>query len=240
MIKTHYEIHVDRVEKVETTRTEITVANAIRSELASTLTVECNPLLDYGTEDYSNVALSASLHKAVLTFRMKRLHLTCACEMIDGVLSPAFAKTGTVIPLVWTPPHNMGLTLMVTVAHQAGRGAHVQQTHLVAYDDLDRTWKLPVGNLYEDMKLCHGQAHMSKSTIMEAAAEAAELFIKSKWNSDLCSTDIQTRATKMFRFQPTNGGFDQMEMKLEEGQDWKALCWKVANLYVEQNGRSPL
>lgn len=170
-------------------------------------------------------------HQTVWSMRLTKLPLKTNYQSKDGVLWPVFDdSTSPMLTMDWTPPANMGLVLAVTLS---GEKLPVMQ-HLVAFDlATNRSYRLPLSNLYEDCKLCHGKYPGKPTTHLEALVLAINQFNNSNWNADLYNADASKRKnTKaLFSFKAEKDSFPQQPV----AESWMNSCEKIANDYVTNN-----
>ncbi len=151
--------------------------------------------------------------------------------MADGVMVPDF-KGGNADPefvLNWTPPDSMRLYLLMNF----GLPLKVDVQFLVAVDKDGRFYRLPLSNLYEDARLCHGAYENVGSTLIDAVSKAWVQFHKSRWQSDLANRGNESVAysKKLFRFKPLEPeGFEQIKV-----DGWEALSTRVVTAFITEN-----
>lgn len=163
---------------------------------------------------------------------IKKLTLNTSFTLYGDVLSPDFNSQGKLMSVPWTPRPDMFVVLGI-VTTRKDSGDYVAGKHyLIAYDSGSRVYRLPLSNLYDHLELCHGQSPGVHPTELAAILDAVKRFRASQWNSDLFHSFQQENAPKMFRFKPTNDGFEQM---LHTGDDWTKLCQKVSNSIIADN-----
>lgn len=152
------------------------------------------------------------------TIPLNRIPLKAPYSFIDGVLMPSFSsEKEPVMPMKWITPDSMRLVMLVMLA--AGT---IKDQWLIAYDGSDRAYRLPLGNLYDDAKLCNGEMTKTHASTFDAVKAELEQFEKGQWNGDLNNQAEQTK--KLFRFKPLNDTFEQ----LPPLADWTELSIKVA------------
>lgn len=151
----------------------------------------------------------------------------------DNIMVPDLAESSVkTIDMVWTPPDNCLLVYMVQI-HWRTPYHYATNNYLYAYSDTG-IYKLPLGNLYDDCKICTGDYNSRCNTISEVAKVSMDQFINSRWNTHLIRE--LDRMHRMFRWKATPDSFDQMPT---DG-NWKTLSTKVsvpyANYVVELIG----
>lgn len=182
---------------------------------------------------FGHAAMAMGNGFTMWSFRVLKLPLLTCYTLTDGVHTPAFAGKGLpVMPMVWVPPKDLCLVLACEI-HRDGRSVYLGDHFLVALDEGGHTYRLPLSNLYDDAKLCHGQPTDMFDNHFDALKVACESFSKSQWNADLYSdASLPDRTARMFRWEPKPDGFKQLPMVLKDGEDWRSLCQKVATAKV--------
>lgn len=191
-----------------------------------------NPAVVEVGGNYGKAGVSMLEKYEMWSVRVLKLALNAPFVLTDGVHTPAFnSPDEPIMPMIWTPPSNMSLVLGITVLRDGiGPGTYkfyAGDHYLVAFSGDGNMWRLPLSNLYEDCKLCHGQEVVKRPTAMEIVGRSCDLFNKSQWNADLYAEGDRTRreaTRKMFRFKPLEKGFEQLAIET----DWTKLCQKVA------------
>jgi hypothetical protein len=189
-----------------------------------------NPSLTAIGGDYGMAGVAMLNEYELWSVRVLKLGLTAPFFLKDGIHTPAFADSRQpTLSLFWTVPDDMRLVFGVTVLKD--RVQHMAGDHyLVAFDKKGEMWRLPLSNLYANCKLCHGQDNTRLPTSLEVVNKCCTLFSKSGWNQDLYGDDAAARQNtgKMFRFKPTDTGFEQLPIEVPSGKSWTALCQKVS------------
>ena len=188
----------------------------------------------------------ASLAHASGTFywsvRILTLNLNTAFVLNkDKELVPSFeewADTEKVMQIGWKVPDEITLVLGITMI-DLGHGFQSGKHYLVAYDTAKRSYRLPLTNLYDHLELCHGQGNKEHTTPIGSLITALKAFRSSLWNADLCASFQRTNAPLMFRFKPTDKGFDQLPIN-DGGHGWQWLCEKVSNDLINSKFNPPL
>ena len=158
----------------------------------------------------------------------------------EGELYPTFAhKDSTEVPMevVWNKEAGVGemdkpmaLRFVGEVAPSGENGYYVRDHYLYAFDERKAAYRLPLGNLYENCRLCMGEYDSSCSTAVGSLILALKQFRAAPWNSDLFSDE--ELIPRFFHFKPLEKGF----MTLPILEDWTVNCNKVStgNLkYIE-------
>lgn len=219
------------VERWDITKRRLATDAALEQAFSANVTRRNATVLKF-TGDYGTAGVSMNVKFEVWSVRVLSLGLEAPFKVVDGVHTPDFiSKSEPNLPMKWEPPSSMKLVLGVVLIRDS-KGMVPGEHYLVAFDSSQRMWRLPVSNLYDDCKLCHGQVPKPLPTSLECVSMACDMFSKSRWNADLYNPDDKTRmaATEcMFRFKVNKTGFDQLPMKLKEGKDWTSLCQKIAS-----------
>lgn len=158
---------------------------------------------------------------------LKQLPLRAPFHLIDGVMVPAFgSNTDPVMDMKWTPPNGMdiiaGFDCEASGSGTASALVACTQMYLFAHA-ARRYYKLPLGNLYDDCRVCTGRRDSVWSGCYAHLLETMlDMFSKSMWNADLWGNAAECQ--KLIRFKPHNKGFDQ-QAPLEA---WTNLCKVVS------------
>jgi hypothetical protein len=105
------------------------------------------------------------------------------------------------------------------------------EQHLVAIDSENRTWRMPVSNLYSDCKLCPGRYDSYDSDMLSLLSKVWHQFHSSPWNADLYgdSTSMRRSGTRaLFTFDISNSGITQRTPP----KNWQACCEKAATEFI--------
>lgn len=196
-----------------------------------------NPRIAKIGGDYGNAGVAMSGVLEMWSVRVTNLKINAPFFLKDGIHTPAFAdNTQPLMTMEWKP--QMTLVLVITVLKDTMKNVHYAGDHyLVAMDNRGGMWRLPLSNIYEDCRLCHGQAAHMRETSLEVVMECCDLFGKSQWNTDLYNGEDRKRCdatARMFRWKPLEKGFQQLEILPLSGKDWTSLCMKVATEKLSQ------
>lgn len=193
------------------------LAAYINMKIPAMFMLESNPVdicAKQGAQTFYSVSLDA-------------LILNTSFRMNGKVMFPVFNGTDNVMSLPWPAQKNMTLRFVVLSVHDPlGKKHRLGQVYLIAYDEKKQAYKLPLANLYDDCRLCHGQNSPWVRTGADVVLEALRNFGTSRWNGDLWK-DAE-KSQKMFSFQATQEGFNPIPV-----EDWKPLCDKVATPITE-------
>lgn len=172
---------------------------------------------------YGRVNMSiGAVHYCAATVEVVALPLNIPVALVGGLHVPWFVSSQNYLNMVWSPPPNMNIRLMVSF-HDGG----MSSAHLIAVDPEGEHWRLPLPNMYEDGKLCHNQ-RPGGETIIESLNNFLSSFAASRWNTDLYQDTRKIPMESMFRWRADEKGFQQQPMVVPEGKAWTALCEKIS------------
>ncbi len=207
---------------------------ALMDSLSKNVIRKCDRIANVGGP-FGLAAMTCNSTLEMWSVHVNKLHFECPFYLQDGVHSPAFGDTNQpTMKLEWIP--NMSLVLGITVLRD-GYYRLAGDHYLVAFDMRGNLWRLPVSNLYEDGKLCHGQPALKYTTSLECVLDCCKRFSSSKWNHDLyhLTEEKRFRSTRdMFRWKPEATGFTQLDMTLAAAKDWTSLCQKISSETLSQ------
>ncbi len=164
-----------------------------------------------------------------LVARMPIVHISLGAPYaIEGTEAyPHFDGQHPFMMQLWQVPANMRLYLCL---HVGLNNEHLN-SYLVALDNYNVAWRLPISNLYADCRLCSGRYDNHVPTVLESCRRGYQQFQASKWNQDLyIESDAKRRqATReMFRFKIAGDKFVQQDVP----GNWPALCEKVGTSFI--------
>ena len=140
----------------------------------------------------------------------------------DGILFPRFsASREPVMPMVWKPPVDMTLVMLVMIQTAEGK-PYIGNQFLLALDKEQRAFKMPLGNLHEDGRLCSGEMNRKHPTAQAALCATMEQLEKGQWQGDLDRSPAETK--KMFRYKAEASVFVQ----LPSVGPWQDSCIKIS------------
>lgn len=232
----HYKLEADgTIKSVTVNEREVIMDMAIINRFAQDTPLKTTHLISSGIlsegQPIGNIGMCLRKNSVAFTVRMGVLPMRAAFTMADGVMVPDF-KGGNADPefvLNWTPPDSMRLYLLMNF----GLPLKVDVQFLVAVDKDGRFYRLPLSNLYEDARLCHGAYENVGSTLIDAVSKAWVQFHKSRWQSDLANRGNESVAysKKLFRFKPLEPeGFEQIKV-----DGWEALSTRVVTAFITEN-----
>lgn len=206
----------------------------LMESIARNVVRKCEAVIKIGGP-YGMACVSLKQTFEMWSVRVLKLSLECPFYLQDGVHTPAFADGNqAVMKLEWTP--HMKVVLGITV-HKDMTTRYAGDHYLIAFDARGNMWRMPVANLYEDGKLCHGQPSSKFDCSLDCVMDCCKRFSNSKWNADLyqLSDEKRFRSTRdMFRWAPDDKGFNQLPLTLSGSKDWTSLCQKISNETLQQ------
>lgn len=159
------------------------------------------------------------------TVPIRKLPLKAPFKTIDGVFFPQFSATHEpVLPLEWEVPEDMRLALVI-LTEAGDRVVSIKNQWLLALDSEKRCYRLPMGNIYEDGRLCIGDMKPHHASAQKCIEAELEQFARSQWNGDLDSSAEQTKA--LFRFKPVNAKDGKFEQQPPLAR-WQDLSKKIS------------
>jgi len=129
------------------------------------------------------------------------------------------------IDMVWSPPENCTLVYAVQAMQRPGY-YQSSNNYLYAYSATG-IYTLPIGNLYDDCKVCTGDYDSRGGTLQETVQKSMDQFVNSKWNTHLVK-DLDN-CYRTFRWEAKADSFSQMK---PDG-NWKSLATKVSVPYAK-------
>ena len=215
-------------------KTPIEITPSIERAFQASATIKLKGVADFseiGLPMYGRASLTHTTSNSNITYwsvRVCILNLNTTFALNAGVMTPTFQKEGQFIEIPWRPIHTMTVVLGLMVLGSESDGFKLSKHYLVAYDNRNTAWRLPLPNLYDHLELCHGQPSELHPTMFQALVQGLKGFAASPWNSDLMGSFQNTNAHLMFRFKPVNTGFEQLPLV----DAWTSYCQKVANPMV--------
>lgn len=192
-------------------------------------------LQGYGVAS-ANVASDGS--SAVWTVPIKEVLIRGGFKLVDGIMLPHFAKKDTVdvnqMEMLWTAPMPLFLVPMLSWNTRKSRWS-APKLYFWARDTRGGYYKLPLPNIFDDGSVCEGREIGFFPTQLEAVMDALNTFRNSIWNADLWN--MVEESQRMFRFKPTNDGFQQLPM---DANTWVNLCVKSVNTEIQSKILLPL
>jgi hypothetical protein len=226
----------DTMEHRTTTITPIQGTQAIIDQLSREAMLTAYRVFNLpGWDSPANIRISKT--DCYVTVELKRLPLRCPFRPVKdkGYIVPVLdSQLDPVFSLNWVPVDSMRLVSLFAIGRQGASVPSASQisSHpmwLFAMSKDNRYWKLPLGNIHDDGKICLGSgANTVGNSVQEAVSNTLEHFEHAEWNADLWRNASNTM--RMFRFMPKNSGFDQLPC---DGT-WTDLCTKIAPAVASQ------
>lgn len=198
----------------------------LTTEVVATLTADVQyQIPKICMHELGTVSVSVSGTHSYWSVRLSYLPLRCPFALTGSTLIPSpGGDRSTLMTMKWSPPKNMGLYFLCR-CHAANESANINSCvdlcYLIAVSPDGNTWRLPLGNLYDDGRICMGQESFGSKNQLDCLNMALTQFSNSEWNTDLWKD--KTATGKMFRFCPNDAGFDQMDVT----GSWTASCMKI-------------
>jgi len=231
MATTQYVFQPDgKLFREDITRREIGITPQIARAMSGDVSARANAIAQHERWGQFNVQVE-STGDCWWTALLPRLTIKCPWRMDGGKWTPNLNNPEDPIQaLDWIPPDDMRLVFLMPVKWSPGNciAEKVGHTYLFAFDNQGATWRLPLGNLYDECRICLGQERFAAASHMQCVAAALEQFANSQWNADLWRTQAQTKA--LFSFLPKDSGFDQIPPE----RHWTSYCSKVGNAISEK------
>lgn len=204
---------------------DVNVGDAIIASLCSDVKLKARSVFKTSNGLAANMCLIED--EIYLTVALPSLPLKAPFKIKDGILYPKFSAAGEpVMPMVWLPPEGMRIAMLVLV-RSVGDSAGIINQWLFAFGADERAYRLPLGNLYDDARLCNGEIPATHPTIQAAVYCELEQLAKGQWNGDLDRTAEQAKS--LFRFKPLNDKFEQ----LPPLAGWETLCEKISTATLD-------
>ena len=211
------------------TRREIAITPEMVSSLCPSVEVRAPRLVDHPKWGMTGLLIESGENYCWWTVRLNRLMLRCRYKVIEGGIMFPQLDAGDSNPnlsLEWTPPKDMRLVfLMCTQPLDRRTCIKNGSAHLFAFSGDGNTWRLPLGNIYDDCHLCLGTEEFLDETHMGVLSKTLTQFENSNWNQDLWGEIDKIRNTQaLFRFKAVNDGNTQIPTE----KHWTQFCYKVS------------
>jgi len=171
-----------------------------------------------------------SEYAAIVELKKLRFNTSYAVAEVesDKWLYPTFSRgsQGASFSLDWRVPDHMRLCIafyILGVRDEMLETLSYKATDCYLYAqpfvkrDFVGTYILPTGNVYDNGKVCFGEAFQTEASLLACVDANLDTFYSTPWNADLTSGDRAEKAKKMFRFHhETNeqlgsgGGIDEL------------------------------
>lgn len=213
-----------------TNRAEIQITDEIAKAMCADVAMTTRAAFEM--ENVVHVGMSIDARNDIWwTLRLPHLHIRCPWILHERTWIPALdSLDDPVTDMVWYPPEGMTLALMCCTQYRhASNGARkTGYVYLFAMTRDGISWRLPLGNIYDDCRICMGDENFIAPTHRQCVQMILNQFTNSTWNSDLWTSRNRTQA--MFRFRPLDQGFEQ----LPPPNDWTSQCSRVGNVITDR------
>lgn len=220
---------------------EIDPGEAMQKAFTTHVTTRHRNILELPSHGACHMVFESSTNIQYWSIPMLELCLRTTFGANGAEFFPTFAhKDSAEVPMevIWNladaminQETGMRIRFVAEVATNGPNGFYVRDHYLYAFDPRGAAYKLPLGNLYENCRLCMGDYDNTSGSAAGAVILALKQFRSAPWNSDLFSDeDVVMR---FFRFKPLEKGFQTLPII----EDWTRDCSKVgtANLkFIEQ------
>lgn len=223
----HYLISPDGSYRWDLTVTPIQIGAHVTQALmadASILSRNMGSIKERTNGDFGKTSLLVKNNTSSWCVEVSRLHLRTNYRLLDGIHVPNFGGDDPELDLVWEPIMPVWFMVDLTRTNDADC-IQITRQWLFAEGNSKMTWRLPLPNTYADCHLCHGLVSVNYNTQGAAVIAACEQLQRSLWNSDLSPSLAESQ--RMFRWKPTETGFEQLPPALNGSEDWTCLCTKV-------------
>jgi hypothetical protein len=213
-----------RMYRETVTREEIRSAEGVLNRISATSDRIFKMVFDLPKLGPCNLLQSQG--QIYVTAPLGEIPLKCPFHMnaASKVLVPNLSNEGDpVLPLSWKIPGDMAAWWLFAIIYRPDYGDVVlENTWLFCRDNSSYWYRLPLGNLYDDCRVCTGVDRYAAPTVRQAVVKCLDQIERSTWNADLWKTVAETQ--RLFRFSSNNETFKQLA---PEGT-WQTLCRKVS------------
>jgi hypothetical protein len=202
----------------------IDAGESVIESISTTITRKAQNVFE--VPGWGPVNLAINVEGCYYSMRLNKLPLKANFKIHEGILYPKFsASKEPVISMVWTPPTDMKLVMLILMHPDSGK-VFFEYQWIFAFDLGGRAYRLPLGNLFDDAKLCTGSMENVHPTAQAVFVASLEQLERSQWQGDLDRSPESTQ--KMFRFKPVDAGFEQQPSI----GAWSSLCLKISHAAV--------
>jgi hypothetical protein len=223
--------------KVHRLRTEEIVLNqSVISKIAGAMVFGA-PYVVPHNKDGNCLSICLRNNETILGTKINELRLTTNYGYKDNYLYPAFQESTDTMKLtaIWQTPPTMELFFAIVCVGPPKEfsAQYINQAYLFARHTSPKKYtglyKLPLSNLYDDSKLCLGEAIKSvqASNYAKTMERAITILNDSNWNSDLYPPNVAVDKS-LFRFSPN----DMAQIPLED-TNWTKYCLKCSTTYID-------
>lgn len=236
-------------EFVRTVRSSRDISEEIARQFASGVTISLKNAFEV---KQGVVSVIASATQRFCCVELNKINLLAHFAIgQQNILTPRFFapkdEVGQGLPkttMVWHPPENMTLVFAVSMTqdettHKDWSSNRYQQTFLIAFDSVKRSYLLPLPNLYDDCSICMGEFNGRDYSMQTSFQKALEQFDNSSWNSDLLG-NLGPKSQQLFQFEVEDTETNQVDWDSEHGAviraNWPQMAEKVSTPVTQMIG----
>jgi hypothetical protein len=170
------------------------------------------------------VHLCCSCSESYWTVPLTQLRLRCPFHLTgDQLLVPALdSKSDPIMDQVFTVPPGMQIAILFKISNLSPVMYRLDKSWLFALSDRGDSYRLPLGNLYDDCSVCTGEENLRDNSALGLVQKGLDQIDRSVWNQDLWNRPSLCQS--LFRFKVEPNGFRQVPTAV----DWMELCNKVS------------
>jgi hypothetical protein len=167
-----------------------------------------------------------------MNLRQLPLHLNWVAK--EGKLHPnpieqGDTPSGNLMRVFWEPVN--GLRLMYFAKVSSSFLIDDQKSFLLAFDNSNNNWRLPLPNVYEDCSLCMGTYDRHGDSFLDAFTRSWEQFKTSNWSTHLISGKGNQNMARLFEM-AVDKSSGQDEFRAVFSGNWTSLCWTCENRWT--------
>lgn len=214
-----------KIFREDITRREVAITPEMVSNLSANVTLRARHLIYHPKWGMTSLIID-SKQICWWTVRMDNLTLRCPFRARpEGIIVPQLNSCeDPILTRVWSPPIDMTLAFFMATCTKHAYCHKEGVAYLLAIDEREDIWRLPIGNLFDDCHLCLGKEDFSSDTHLKTVGLVLEQLELSEWNNDLMKGDKMTRMQELFSFKAKNEGFEQ----IPSASHWTKYCYKVS------------
>jgi hypothetical protein len=231
--KTQYIFDKDgRLFREDSTLREIRIGDEIARALCQDMSIKIKNVVTH--EKWGAHSLCADVGGSCWwTVSMPTLTLRCPFIMKENIWVPQLDNNEEPVTVQeWKAPNDMRLMFLVETRLSSGRVSKQNYTYLFAVSQDNNFWRLPLGNLFDECRVCLGNEEYFGLTHLEVVAKALEQLNNASWNADLWNTDKRNKTHALFRYKPLDKGFEQMPVS--DDHHWTTYCYKIGLTLTEK------
>lgn len=171
--------------------------------------------------------------RTYVTVDLQQIPMRNYWELDGKKFRPRFVQEGAPLPetyidttIIWLPPSGMRLKFLVLLNTGTRDGKTewvVENAYFAAVDVENRTWRLPLPNIFNDLRCCTGNFDNKATDLRGAVDKVVSQFFNSRWGSHLTENHDSTQTEALFSFEPVNG----VKQSVPFTGDWTKYCKKV-------------